>query len=184
MPSSSAPLHHGIKHTRALLLNVGLARGTFPALYKHPKRATQGHQPTTRVQPCCRQQKGEASHRAVPETTPLWTLFLIKRSRSLSLCGITCSNVRRHTCSTERERERERGFCLLKGIAEGTYQTKHAEAARPYYTTIHTHTHMHRHDRHASQLELGHARERRCAPNRREQRVVARHEAQQHDGAR
>jgi hypothetical protein len=113
-----------------------------------------------------------------------WTLFLIKRSRSLSLCGITCSNVRRHTCSTERERERERGFCLLKGIAEGTYQTKHAEAARPYYTTIHTHTHMHRHDRHASQLELGHARERRCAPNRREQRVVARHEAQQHDGAR
>jgi hypothetical protein len=30
----------------------------------------------------------------------------------------------------------ERGFCLLKGIAEGTYNTKHAEAARLYYTTI------------------------------------------------
>ena len=25
---------------------------------------------------------------------------------------------------------RERGFCLLKGIAEGTYNSKHAEAAR------------------------------------------------------
>jgi hypothetical protein len=25
----------------------------------------------------------------------------------------------------------ERGFCLLKGIAEGTYNTKHAEAAKP-----------------------------------------------------
>ena len=41
----------------------------------------------------------------------------------------------------------ERGFCLLKGIAEGTYKSKHAEAARLYYTTttttmtIHTHTH-------------------------------------------
>ena len=42
----------------------------------------------------------------------------------------------------------ERGFCLLKGIAEGTYNSKHAEAARLYYTTttttttthIHTHT--------------------------------------------
>jgi hypothetical protein len=42
----------------------------------------------------------------------------------------------------------ERGFCLLKGIAEGTYKSKHAEAARLYYTTttttttthIHTHT--------------------------------------------
>ena len=30
----------------------------------------------------------------------------------------------------------EREFCLLKGIAEGTYNTKHAEAARLYYTTI------------------------------------------------
>jgi len=35
----------------------------------------------------------------------------------------------------------------LKGIAEGTYKSKHAEAARLYYTTttttmtIHTHTH-------------------------------------------
>ena len=43
---------------------------------------------------------------------------------------------------------KERGFCLLKGIAEGTYNSKHAEAARLYYTTttttttthIHTHT--------------------------------------------
>ena len=33
-------------------------------------------------------------------------------------------------------REREREFRLLKGIAEGTYNTKHAEAARLYYTTI------------------------------------------------
>ena len=46
--------------------------------------------------------------------------------------------------------EVERGFCLLKGIAEGTYNSKHAEAARLYYTTttttttthIHTHTHL------------------------------------------
>ena len=30
----------------------------------------------------------------------------------------------------------ERVCCLLKGIAEGTYNTKHAEAARLYYTTI------------------------------------------------
>ena len=30
----------------------------------------------------------------------------------------------------------ERGFCLLKGIAEGTYNSKHAEAAKLYYTTI------------------------------------------------
>jgi len=29
----------------------------------------------------------------------------------------------------------------LKGIAEGTYNTKHAEAARLYYTTIHIHIH-------------------------------------------
>jgi len=33
-------------------------------------------------------------------------------------------------------KKRERVFCLLKGIAEGTYNTKHAEAARLYYTTI------------------------------------------------
>ena len=30
----------------------------------------------------------------------------------------------------------EREFCLLKGIAEGTYKSKHAEAAKLYYTTI------------------------------------------------
>ena len=43
-------------------------------------------------------------------------------------------------------REREREFRLLKGIAEGTYKTKHAEAARLYYTTIppHTHTYTYR----------------------------------------
>ena len=45
-------------------------------------------------------------------------------------------------------RTHERWFCLLKGIAEGTYNSKHAEAARLYHTTttttttthIHTHT--------------------------------------------
>ena len=60
----------------------------------------------------------------------------------------------------------ERGFCLLKGIAEGTYNSKHAEAARLYYTTttttttthIHTHTHL-------RSFKLGHAHERRCGPN-------------------
>ena len=36
-----------------------------------------------------------------------------------------------------------REFRLLKGIAEGTYNTKHAEAARLYYTTSHIHTHIH-----------------------------------------
>jgi hypothetical protein len=30
----------------------------------------------------------------------------------------------------------EREFCLLKGIAEGTYNTKHAEAARLYYAAL------------------------------------------------
>ena len=30
----------------------------------------------------------------------------------------------------------EREFRLLKGIAEGTYNTKHAEAARLYYSSI------------------------------------------------
>jgi hypothetical protein len=35
-----------------------------------------------------------------------------------------------------------------------------------------------------TELKLGHAHERRCEPNRLEQHVVARHEAQQHDGAR
>ena len=73
---------------------------------------------------------------------------------------------------------REREFCLLKGIAEGTYNTRHAEAARLYYTTTYIHTHTH------TELKLGHARERRCDPSRLEQHVVARHEAQQHDGAR
>jgi hypothetical protein len=58
----------------------------------------------------------------------------------------------------------------LKGIAEGTYNSKHAEAARLYYTTttttttthIHTHTHL-------QSFKLGHAHERRCEPNHREQ---------------
>ena len=39
----------------------------------------------------------------------------------------------------ERERGKERGVCLLKGNAEGTYKTKHAEAARLDYTTTHRH---------------------------------------------
>ena len=34
--------------------------------------------------------------------------------------------------SRREEGPRERGFCLLKGIAEGTYNTKHAEAAKHY----------------------------------------------------
>ena len=34
-----------------------------------------------------------------------------------------------------------RETCVLKGIAEGTYNTKHAEAAKPYYTTRYPHTH-------------------------------------------
>ena len=33
----------------------------------------------------------------------------------------------------------ERELCLLKEIAEGTYKTKHAEAARLDYTTTHRH---------------------------------------------
>ena len=79
----------------------------------------------------------------------------------------------------------EREFRLLKGIAEGTYNTKHAEAARLYYTTIllyydtTTYTHIH-----LQSFKLGHAHERRCEPNHREQHGVARHEAQYHDGAR
>ena len=33
-------------------------------------------------------------------------------------------------------RGHKREFCLLKGIAEGTYNSKHAEAARLYYVTV------------------------------------------------
>jgi len=62
--------------------------------------------------------------------------------------------------------------------AEGTYNTKHAQASRLYYTTTYIHTHT------PTELKLGHAHERRCDPNRLEQHVVARHEAEQHDGAR
>jgi len=40
--------------------------------------------------------------------------------------------------------ERDREFCLLKGIAEGTYNTKHAEAAR-LTILLYTYTHMHIH---------------------------------------
>ena len=42
---------------------------------------------------------------------------------------------------------KKRVVCLLKGIAEGTYKSKHAEAARLYYTTITTTktTHIHTH---------------------------------------
>ena len=36
-----------------------------------------------------------------------------------------------------------RGVCLLKERAEGTYKTKHAEAARLYYTTtLYTYTNI------------------------------------------
>ena len=81
----------------------------------------------------------------------------------------------RHACSIARGPARvvhssfgycERGFCLLKGIAEGTYNSKHAEAARLYYTTttttttIHIYTHTHLLD-----FKLEHAHERRCGPN-------------------
>jgi len=48
--------------------------------------------------------------------------------------------------------ERERGFCLLKGIAEGTYNSKHAEAARLYYTTTTTTTTTHIHTRTPTEL--------------------------------
>ena len=74
---------------------------------------------------------------------------------------------------------------LLKEIAEGTYKTKHAEAASLDYTTTHRHidTNMNK-DRPASRLKLGHSRESHCAPNRLGQHGVARHEAQRHGGAR
>ena len=72
----------------------------------------------------------------------------------------------RHRDCAESMMAFERGFCLLKGIAEGTYNSKHAEAARLYYTTttttttihIHTHTHL-------LSFKLEHAHERRCGPN-------------------
>ena len=34
------------------------------------------------------------------------------------------------------DRESRKSFCLLIGIAEGAYNSKHAEAAKLYYTTI------------------------------------------------
>ena len=45
-----------------------------------------------------------------------------------------------------------------------------------YDTTTYTHIHL-------QSFKLGHAHERRCVPNLREQHGGARHEAQQHDGA-
>ena len=73
----------------------------------------------------------------------------------------------------------KREFCLLKGH----YNTKHALGSTIllYYDTImllHTHTHIHR-----QSVKLGHAHERHCDPNHREQHGVARHEAQLHNGA-
>ena len=55
--------------------------------------------------------------------------------------------------------------CLLKEIAEGTYKTKHAEAARLDYTTTQRHidTNMNK-DRPASTPKLGHLVKRHCAP--------------------
>ena len=47
---------------------------------------------------------------------------------------------RRRERRGRREGEFEREFCLLQGIAEGTYNTKRAEAARLYYTTTNIHT--------------------------------------------
>ena len=107
-------------------------------------------------------------------------------TRALSLshtCGHTGLRAPGSACKNQPYKERE--FRLLKGIAEGTYNTKHAEAARLYYTTTllyydtTTYTHIH-----LQSFKLGHAHERRCDPNHREQHGVARHEAQQHDGAR
>ena len=86
----------------------------------------------------------------------------------------------------ERGRERvERELCLLKKIAEGTYKTKHAEAARLDYTTTQRHidTNMNKYTP-ASTPKLGHAREIHCAPSHLGQHGVARHEAHPHVGAR
>jgi len=41
----------------------------------------------------------------------------------------------------EVQKMSERGVRLLKGIAEGTYNTKHAEAAKPTILEIHIHRH-------------------------------------------
>ena len=102
------------------------------------------------------------------------------------VAGVQVIGINRESATGASGKVCERGFCLLKGITEGTYNSKHAEAARLYYTTtttttktthIHTHTHL-------LSFKLGLAHEHRCDPNHREQHGVARHEAQQHDGAR
>ena len=61
-----------------------------------------------------------------------------------SLCMAPRVSVR-EALFIERERGKERGVCLLKGNAEGTYKTKHAEAARLDYRTTYRHTGTHRH---------------------------------------
>ena len=48
--------------------------------------------------------------------------------------GITYDSAMGATCKCSQKRERV--VCLLKVIAEGTYNSKHAEAAKLYYTTI------------------------------------------------
>jgi hypothetical protein len=58
-----------------------------------------------------------------------------------------------------KEHSFERDLCLLKEITEGTYKTKHAEAARLDYTTkqIHIDTNMNKY-RPSSKPKLRHAR--------------------------
>ena len=110
--------------------------------------------------------------------------------RHCSLVALPCvlCEVLRYRCSSTQQNTNspqlpsDTGFLsgervlFIERYRRGTYNTKHAEAARLYYTTIYIHTHT------PTELKLGHAHERRCDPNRLEQHVVARHEAQQHDG--
>jgi len=65
---------------------------------------------------------------------PSWLLFRAG-SRHVYMICFAFSNVYR--CNIYRFSEiHMRRVCLLKGVAEGTYKAKRAEAASLYYTTI------------------------------------------------
>ena len=59
-------------------------------------------------------------------------MLSLRTSSSIS----TALTVPRANAKPHSRASSEREFRLLKGIAEGIYHTKHAEAARLYYTTI------------------------------------------------
>ena len=86
----------------------------------HRWRTPDPHRPSSRPRP----------RRATPSDSPRGPPFPAHRGAGLAAFLLL------RLLGVDSERE----FCLLEGSAEGTYNTKHAEAARLYYTTTYTHT--------------------------------------------